>query len=56
MKIQYRSIAGKLVPEKWRNKCKCCCVDFVKTRCIPYSIVACTGTIFEKTENDIFEV
>lgn len=56
MKIQYRSIAGQLVPEEWYNKCKCCCFGFYKTRCIPYSVTRCTGTIFEKTETDIFEV
>lgn len=57
MKIQYRSIAGQLVPEELRGKCKYCCFDFdYKMRCIPYSVVACTGTIFKKTETDIFEV
>ena len=56
MKIQYKSIAGQLVPEEWRDKCKGCCFDFIKTRCLPYSVVACTSTIFEKTKNDVFEV
>lgn len=57
MKIQYRSIAGQLVPEEWRGKCKYCCFDFDnEMRCIPYSVAACTDTIFEETENDIFEV
>lgn len=56
MKIQYKSIAGQLVPEEWCNSCECCCFDFDKMRCIPYSVAACTGTIFEETENDVFEV
>lgn len=56
MKIQYRSIAGQLVPEEWRDSCEYCCFDFNKNSCFPYSVVACTGTIFEETENEIFEV
>lgn len=56
MKIQYRSIAGQLVPEEWRDSCEWCCFDFDKSSCFPYSVVACNGTIFEETENNIFEV
>lgn len=56
MKIQYRSIAGQLIPEELRGKCKYCCFDFGNIRCIPYSVVKCTNTIFKEMETDIFEV
>ena len=56
MKIQYRSIAGQLVPKEWRDSCEFCCFDFDEMSCIPYSASDCTGIIFEETENDVFEV
>ena len=56
MKIHYRSVTGQIVPEEWSGSCEYCCFDFDKRSCIPFSEVACTDTIFEETENDIFEV
>jgi hypothetical protein len=56
MKIQYRSIAGQLVPEEWRDSCECCCFDFDERPCFPYSVLDCNSTIFEKTETDIFKL
>ena len=52
MKIQYRSIAGQLVPEEWRDSCEYCCFDFNKNSFpICLSPININGILIIKTNN-----
>lgn len=55
MKIKYKNIVGHLVPEEYFDSCIRCCFRHNQD-CIPYSVWQCFGTIFEKSESQVFEV
>lgn len=55
MKIKYKNEVGNLIPEEYSDSCTHCC--FRHTRdCIPYDVWRCFGTIFEKSESQVFEI
>lgn len=55
MKIKYKDFVGELTPEKYSESCTHCCFRHHRD-CIPYSVWQCFGTIFTKSESQVFEV
>lgn len=55
MKIKYKDIVGNLAPEEYSDSCMRCCFRYYGY-CIPYNVWQCFGTIFEKSESQVFEV
>lgn len=55
MKINYKNIVGKLVPEAQFESCIHCCFSDDRN-CIPYSVWPCHETIFEKDQDFIFKI
>ena len=48
-------MVGNLIPEEYSDSCTYCCFEHHRD-CIPYSVRSCFGTIFEKSESQVFEV
>lgn len=55
MKIKYKDVVGNLILEEYCDSCTHCCFRHHRD-CVPPSVWRCSGTIFEKSESQVFEV